>query len=488
MHSKGDVKLIFDMSKEGRYVNRIKRYDISDDEVSSYFPDNIRSEKKVGIPEVSELGVVRHYTRLSHRNFGIDMGFYPLGSCTMKYNPKVNEEVALLSGFTNVHPHFPEENYQGMLKLMYELEADLSEITGMKGISLQPAAGAHGEFASLLILRAYLKDNGLDSKDIIIVPDQAHGTNPASASMAGFAVKVVKSDENGLVTADEVNKVMDKFGDRVAGIMLTNPNTLGKFEKHILDVAKIIHDVKGLLYYDGANMNALLGLVRPGDMGFDLVHLNLHKTFSTPHGGGGPGSGPIGVAEHLIKYLPNPKIVYKNDKYSIDKYEKSIGKIKTFFGNVLVMVKAYAYIKQLGSEGLKRVGEHSVLNANYLQERLKDFYNIPYYGRCMHEFVVSATKQKEKGVSAMDIAKKLLENGFHAPTVYFPLIVPESMMIEPTETESKETLDAFCDLMIEFAKEIDKDPEKFKELSDYLPIKHPDETNAARNPILKHEE
>ncbi|MDN5277469.1 MAG: glycine dehydrogenase subunit 2 [Clostridiales bacterium] len=475
--------LIFEMSKSGRKAYSLPHCDVPQLALEEMVPRECLREEDARLPEVSEVDVVRHFMRLSQLNYGVDSGFYPLGSCTMKYNPKVNEDVAALAGFTQVHPQQPAETVQGCLEILYRMDRLLSEITGMDRFSLQPAAGAHGEMTGLMIIKAYHQHRGDVKRNKIIVPDSAHGTNPASAAMVGFDVVEVKSNDRGEVDLEALKAVVD---DTTAGLMLTNPNTLGLFEGNILEIADIVHKAGGLLYYDGANMNAILGMVRPGDMGFDVVHLNLHKTFSTPHGGGGPGSGPVGVKEELEPFLPVPMVVFKDGRYYLD-YDRplSIGRVKSFYGNFGVVVKAYAYIMSMGAEGLKRVSESAVLNANYLMERLKEHYLVPYNRRCMHEFVISAQRQKEKGVSALDIAKRLMDFGFHPPTMYFPLIVKEALMIEPTETESKETLDAFADALIEIAREVEEQPEKVKGAPHTTPVRRLDEAKAARNPVLR---
>ncbi|MCM8901510.1 aminomethyl-transferring glycine dehydrogenase subunit GcvPB [Caldicoprobacter algeriensis] len=475
--------LIFEMSKSGRKAYSLPHCDVPQLALEEMVPRECLREEDARLPEVSEVDVVRHFTRLSQLNYGVDSGFYPLGSCTMKYNPKVNEDVAALAGFTQVHPLQPAETVQGCLEILYRMDRLLSEITGMDRFSLQPAAGAHGEMTGLMIIKAYHQHRGDVKRNKIIVPDSAHGTNPASAAMVGFDVVEVKSNDRGEVDLEALKAVVD---DTTAGLMLTNPNTLGLFEGNILEIANIVHKAGGLLYYDGANMNAILGIARPGDMGFDVVHLNLHKTFSTPHGGGGPGSGPVGVKKELEPFLPVPMVGFKDGRYYLD-YDRplSIGRVKSFYGNFGVVVKAYAYIMSMGAEGLKRVSESAVLNANYLMERLKEHYLVPYNRRCMHEFVISAQRQKEKGVSALDIAKRLMDFGFHPPTMYFPLIVKEALMIEPTETESKETLDAFADALIEIAREVEEQPEKVKGAPHTTPVRRLDEAKAARNPVLR---
>lgn len=436
---------------------------------------------------MAEVDVVRHFTCLSRLNFSVDEGFYPLGSCTMKYNPKVNEMVSRLPGFSRIHPLQAEETVQGALALMYGLSRMLSEITGMASVSLQPAAGAHGEQTGLMVIKKYHEDRGDLKRTKIIVPDSAHGTNPASAAVTGFEPVAVPSDDQGMVDLDELSKLMD---DTVAGLMLTNPNTLGIFEKNILDLTDMIHKSGGLCYYDGANANAIVGQVRPGDMGFDVLHLNLHKTFSTPHGGGGPGAGAVGVNEKLLEYLPTPWVVKKDGRYTLeskDLHEKSIGNVRSFYGNFGVLVRAYAYILNLGAEGLKEVSDIAVLNANYLASKIKDFYPLAMKGLCKHEFVADGSAlKKDTGVSTMDVAKALIDAGYHPPTTYFPLIVHEALMIEPTETESKETLDGFAEALrkiLEEAKSKGDGPFHEKPLTTL--IARPDETEAARHPVIK---
>ena len=451
-------------------------------------PPELARQGELPLPQVSATQVTRHYLRLSQRNFGVDVGFYPLGSCTMKYNPKVNELIARQPAWTELHPLQPLDQVQGALEVMWELKSFLEEISGCAEVSLQPAAGAQGELTGLLIFKAYFRDRGeAEQRRYILVPDTAHGTNPASGVMAGYEVVSFASDEEGLVNPRIVEEKIGELGEeRIAGIMLTNPSTLGLFERHILEIADLIHQAGGLLYYDGANLNALLGIVRPADMGFDIVHINTHKTFSTPHGGGGPGAGPIGVVEKLVPYLPSPGVRRKEDgTFGLFDYPKTIGRVKSFYGNFGILLRAWAYIRMHGPEGLRRVSENAVINANYLKERLGSHYHIPYPQACMHEFVASAVRQKKQGVRALHIAKKLLEFGVHAPTVYFPLIVEEAMMIEPTETESKETLDYFADLMIRFAEEIKRDPEGFLHYQSRLPVSHIEEAEANRHPVVR---
>lgn len=437
----------------------------------------------LNLPQLSELEVLRHYKELSDKNFCIEKGFYPLGSCTMKYNPKVNEMLASLEGFTNLHPLQCDEDSQGALKLMYNLQESLKEITGMDAISLQPAAGAHGELAGMMIVKKYFETLG-QNRTKVIIPDSAHGTNPASAKMCGFECVEIKSNEKGQVDVDALKAVLD---ESVAAIMMTNPNTLGLYEENILEISDIMHKNGSLLYYDGANFNAIMGYTNPKLMGFDVVHINLHKTFSTPHGGGGPGAGPIGVVEKLKDFLPVPVIDFDGKKYT-RKYDlkNTIGKVKGFYGNFGVLVRAYAYILMMGKD-LKTVSEDAVLNANYLKEKLKGAYELPYDYPCMHEFVLSGDKQKEQGASTLWIAKRLMDENTHPPTVYFPLIVHEAIMIEPTETENKERLDEFVEVMLKIAKEIEENPQEVLASPKTTPVKKIDETLAARQPDLRYQ-
>lgn len=479
------MPLIFEISKEGRVGYSLPEMDVPEENIDNLIPAEYIRTEEVELPEVSELDIMRHYTALSTRNHGVDSGFYPLGSCTMKYNPKINEDVARLPGFAHVHPLQDESTVQGSLELMYDLMESLKEITGMDEVTLQPAAGAHGEWTGLMMIRAFHEANGDYQRTKVIVPDSAHGTNPASAIVAGFETITVKSDENGLVDIEDLKRVV---GPDTAALMLTNPNTLGLFEKHILEMAEIVHNAGGKLYYDGANLNAIMSKVRPGDMGFDVVHLNLHKTFTGPHGGGGPGSGPVGVKKDLIPFLPVPVLVKQGNQYAFD-YDRpqTIGRIKPFYGNFGINVRAYTYIRTMGPDGLKQVTEDAVLNANYLMRRLAPYYDLPYDTHCKHEFVLSGRKQKKLGVRTLDIAKRLLDFGFHPPTIYFPLNVEEAMMIEPTETESKETLDAFIDTMIQIAQEAEETPEVVQEAPHTTVVKRLDETQAARKPVLRYE-
>lgn len=477
--------LIFEMSRPGRVAYSLPELDVDTVNVRDEFPEDWIRDEEPELPEVSELQLIRHYTALSRRNHGVDNGFYPLGSCTMKYNPKINEDAARLPGFAHIHPYQPETSVQGALELMHTLQEALSEITGMDQVTLQPAAGAHGEWTGLMLIRAFHEANGDYNRTKVIVPDSAHGTNPASAVVAGFESVTVKSNERGMVDLDHLKELA---GEDTAALMLTNPNTLGLFEEDIVEMADIIHSAGGKLYYDGANSNAILGIARPGDMGFDVVHLNLHKTFTTPHGGGGPGSGPVGVKKDLVPYLPAPQVVKKDDGYEFN-YDipESIGRVKPYYGNFGINVRAYTYIRTMGAFGLRKVSEYAVLNANYMFRRLEPFFDAPYTKHCKHEFVLSGKRQKQLGVRTLDIAKRLLDFGYHPPTIYFPINVEECLMIEPTETESKETLDEFCDAMIQIAKEAEENPEMVQEAPHHTVINRLDETKAARQPVLKYE-
>ncbi|WP_251459536.1 aminomethyl-transferring glycine dehydrogenase subunit GcvPB [Weizmannia agrestimuris] len=478
------MPLIFERSKQGRIAYSLPEMDVPEVDAFDIFPPEYVRKQDAELPEVSELDLMRHYTKLSENNHGVDSGFYPLGSCTMKYNPKINETVARFPGFAHIHPLQDESTVQGALGLMYDLQEHLKEITGMDEVTLQPAAGAHGEWTGLMLIRAFHEANGDTKRTKVIIPDSAHGTNPASASVAGFETVTVKSNEEGLVDLDDLRKIA---GEDTAALMLTNPNTLGLFEAHILEMAEIIHDAGGKLYYDGANLNAVLAKARPGDMGFDVVHLNLHKTFTGPHGGGGPGSGPVGVKKELIPFLPVPVVAKKGDRYVLDEDRpQSIGRVKPFYGNFGINVRAYTYIRSMGPDGLREVTENAVINANYMMRKLAPYYDLPYDRHCKHEFVLSGRRQKKLGVRTFDIAKRLLDFGFHPPTVYFPLNVEECMMIEPTETESKETLDAFIDAMIQIAKEAEENPEIVQEAPHTTIVKRLDETRAARKPVLRY--
>ncbi|MDM5199678.1 aminomethyl-transferring glycine dehydrogenase subunit GcvPB [Fictibacillus enclensis] len=479
-----DQLLIFELSKEGRVGYSLPALDVPEADLSSLLPDDYVRTEHAELPQVSELQIMRHYTALSKRNHGVDSGFYPLGSCTMKYNPKINEDVARYAGFAQIHPLQEEETVQGAMEMMYNLQTSLAEITGMDEVTLQPAAGAHGEWTGLMMIRAYHEANGDQKRTKVIVPDSAHGTNPASATVAGFDSITVKSDDRGLVDLDDLRRVV---GEDTAALMLTNPNTLGLFEEHILEMAAIVHEAGGKLYYDGANMNAIMGYTRPGDMGFDVVHLNLHKTFTGPHGGGGPGSGPVGVKKDLIPFLPKPVLMKKGEGFTFE-YDRpqSIGRVKPYYGNFGINVRAYTYIRTMGPIGLKQVSEYAVLNANYLMRRLEPHFDLPFTQHCKHEFVLSGKRQKKLGVRTLDMAKRLLDFGYHPPTIYFPLSVEEAIMIEPTETESKETLDEFIDAMIQIAKEAEESPEVVQEAPHSTVVKRLDEAMAARKPVLRH--
>lgn len=478
-------KLIFEISKPGRRAYKLPPLDVEAMDLNSLIPEEFINKDELHLPEVNEVDVVRHYTNLSMKNYGLDTGFYPLGSCTMKYNPKINEVTARIDGFANSHPYQREGCVQGSLQLMYELDEALSEIAGMDKMTLQPAAGAHGELTGLMVIKAYHEHRGDLKRTKIIVPDSAHGTNPATAAMCGYKPIEIKSTKEGLVDLEALKAVL---GDDIAGLMLTNPNTLGIFEKEIAEIARLVHDAGGLLYYDGANANAILGHARPGDMGFDVVHFNIHKTFSTPHGGGGPGSGPVGVKKHLIEFLPVPLVEKEGDRYFLDyNYPNSIGKVKDFYGHFGILVRAYTYILSMGRDGLKKASEIAVLNANYMANILKEHYYLPIDTRFKHEFVLGGLKDTLSEVSTLDIAKRLLDFGYHPPTVYFPLIINQAIMIEPTETESKETLDEFIEAMIAIAKESKENPQIVKEAPHNTIVRRPDETKAARNPVLKYE-
>jgi len=473
------AKTIFEKSVKGRTALQLPKNDV-DVKFEDCIPARFRRENAPEIPEVSELDVMRHFTELSQMNHFIEKGMYPLGSCTMKYNPKLNETLVRNHKVANLHPYQPEETVQGTLEILYELQKDLSEISGMSNVTLQPVAGAHGEFTGLKIIAAYHKAKGNTNKKKILFPDSAHGTNPASVILAGFEPVEIKSNDKGMV---DIETLRAAANDDCAGFMLTNPNTLGIFENQIEEIAAIMHEVGGLMYMDGANLNALLGLVQPGKIGFDIIHFNLHKTFATPHGGGGPGAGPVGVREDLVQFLPVPMINKKDDKFYLDfgNEEKTIGKIHAFYGNVGVSLKAYIYIRSLGAKGLLRASQNAIINANYIFRKIADYYDIPFKEHCMHEFVASGEWQKKKfGIKTLDIAKRLLDKGYHAPTIYFPLIVHEAMMIEPTETESKETLDEFIASMIEIAKECEETPELVKNSPLNTPVARIDEVKAAK--------
>ncbi len=474
------MKLVFEKSVSGRRGLCVSGSDVP---TSVHLRSDLLREKDAALPELSELDVVRHFTELSRRNFGVDTNFYPLGSCTMKYNPKGCERIASYPGFAHLHPLLPQLRgggmlTQGALEVLYEMDRLLREICGMSAFTMQPMAGAHGELTGIMMMAAYHRGRG-NKKSIILAPDSAHGTNPASAAIAGYTVKTVPSDETGVMSMAALKEMLS---DEVAGLMLTSPNTLGLFNPHVKEICDLIHSVDGLAYYDGANLNAIVGKVRPGDLGFDIVHLNLHKTFATPHGGGGPGAGPVGVVERLVDYLPVSTVVKRQDgTFALD-YDrpKSIGYIAPFYGNFAIVLRAYVYILMAGRQGLERIAENAVLNANYIKEKLKDYYDIPFPQTCKHECVLSAARQTRHGVTALDLAKGLIDAGFHPPTMYFPLIVKEALMIEPTECESKETIDGFIEAMIELAQTAETDPDRLKNAPTTTSVGRLDETAAAR--------
>jgi len=468
-------KLIFDYSESGKIGVSLPDLYSESKPASSILPIELLREKELNLPEVSEPEVVRHFTNLSTMNHHVDKDFYPLGSCTMKYNPKINDILSNMPGFANVHPHQPSETIQGVLQILYEMEKYLCEITGMHSATLQPAAGAHGELTGVMIIKKYHESKG-EHRKYILIPDSAHGTNPSSSHSSGFQAISLKSNEKGCI---DIGDLKSKMNESVAGLMITNPNTLGLFEEEVEQIVYIIHNFDGIVYMDGANLNALLGIVRPGDMKFDITHMNLHKTFSTPHGGGGPGSGPIAVVEKLSRFLPVPRVVKVGTKFKLSyDYPDSIGKVMGLYGNFGVIVKAYVYLRMLGVEGLKSVSRNAILNANYLRVKLAEKYDIPYNRICMHEFVASGEKHKKLGIKTLDIAKRLLDYGFHAPTIYFPLIVHEAIMIEPTESESKETLDKFIDAMYKIDEEAYNNPEVLHTAPHNTPIRRLDELKA----------
>lgn len=469
--------LIYELSSPGREGAGLPDCDVP----LAPLPENAR--KDLNLPQASEVDVVRHFTRLSQKNYCVDLGLYPLGSCTMKYNPKVNEDAIKLDGFMQIHPYQDIETVQGAVQLMFELQHYLGEISGLPGVTLQPAAGAQGELTGILVIRAYHQARKDYKRCKVIVPDSAHGTNPATSSMSGFQVVQVKSDERGNVDLDELRKLAD---DTTVGLMLTNPNTLGLFDEHVQEICDIIHKAGGLVYGDGANLNAIVGIVKPGDVGFDVLHSNLHKTFSVPHGGGGPGAGPVMVRKDLAQFLPGPIAVKKDGMYQLAMPRKSIGRVKSFFGNFLALVRAYTYIRSLGREHLCEMSQNAVLNANYLLARLKDTYSAPYgFRHCKHEFVLTGTPFVEKyGVHTLDIAKRIQDYGYYPPTIYFPLTVPECLMIEPTESESKKSLDDFADALIKIAEEAERDPQLLHDAPHNAPVTRLDDVKAAREPVL----
>ena len=475
--------LLFELQQPGRAGRHVR----GGEEADALIPAAFKRTVPLPLPELSEPQVVRHYTHLAQLNYSVDAGMYPLGSCTMKYNPKINDRAASLPGFSDIHPHQPDETVQGALRLLYELQELLAGISGMDHVTLQPAAGAHAEFTAILMFKAYHEARGDTKRRRVIVPDSAHGTNPASAAMCGFDVTTVKSDARGNVDLDALKAAL---GDDVVGFMLTNPNTLGLFEERVREVCDAVHKAGGLVYGDGANMNALLGVARPGDLGFDCVHINVHKTFSTPHGAGGPGAGPLCVKRHLEPFLPVPRVIRDADgtyrRETATEHLKSIGRVRSFIGNFGVLVRAYTYIRTLGEEGLVETGRDAILAANYLLALVREEYDVAYERSPMHEFVLTAAKQKRHGANALDIAKALIDEGFHPPTVYFPLIVPEALMIEPTETEPKETLDAFADALLRIAKRIETDPKSVHAAPVKAPLRRLDEVAAARKPVLRY--
>jgi len=476
------ASIIFDKSVKGRMGVKLPASQVPSLELSENINTALLRETPAELPEITEPEVVRHFVNLSTKNHHVDKDFYPLGSCTMKYNPKINDVIASMPGFAGLHPDQPEETTQGALQLMYELEQMMKKITGMSRVTLQPSAGSQGEFVGILMMKKYHEKNG-ENRKYIIIPETAHGTNPASVILGGFKTRQVKSDNRGRVDIEDLKSLVDAD---VAGMMLTQPNTLGLFEDNIEEISSVIHGVGGLMYMDGANLNALVGLARSADMGFDITHINLHKTFSTPHGGGGPGAGPIGVVDKLVPFLPVPMIDRVDDGYSLNFVaDDSIGRIHSYFGNFGILVRAYVYIRMLGDDGLKDMTKMAILNANYLKARLQDKFEVPFSHGTMHEFVVSGIKQKERGIKVLDIAKSLLDYGYHAPTIYFPINIPEAMMIEPTESENKATLDSFADALLEIDERINVDPNSLKEAPISTPVRRLDETKANREPNLR---
>lgn len=475
-----EVPLLFETSRKGRRNYQTPGADHA--VATANLPKEFVRDTPPALPEIGELDLVRHFTRLSQKNYAISTNFYPLGSCTMKYNPVVHEKIVSNPQWAHLHPYQDDEEVQGALELMHTLQKDLGEATGLPGVTLHPAAGAHGELTALMVLRAWLDEKGETDRRTVLIPDSAHGTNPASCTLAGFNVVTIKSSERGLC---QIETLKEHLGPNTAGLMITNPNTLGLFEEDIVEICKLVHEAGGKVYMDGANFNAIMGITRPGDFGIDMMHLNLHKTMSTPHGGGGPGSGPICVTEELKKFLPNPQVKKGEDGYSLEAPSHSIGRLRGYHGNFMVLVRAYSYMKRLGAEGIRRVAENAVLNANYLRIKLRDYWRVPFDRTCMHEFVARPTKQmREAGIHTVDIAKRLIELGFHPPTVYFPLVVPEAIMIEPTETESKETLDAFAEALIKIAKEAASGDPIFQHAPSNTPVSRVDEAKAVKDPQL----
>ena len=491
MNNKLYGNLIFELSHAGRRGYSLPKNSYQG-HATTELPAALRRTEDAELPECDEMTVARHYTNHSANNFGVNNGFYPLGSCTMKYNPIINEEIAAMKEFTSLHPLQPAETCQGALEVYYGLQQSLAALTGLSEFTLNPCAGAHGELTGLMVIRAYHMSRGDEKRTKVIIPDSAHGTNPASAAVCGLDVIEVKSRENGLVDVEDLKKLIEEQGDQVAAMMMTNPNTLGLFEQEIPEIQKIVHECGGLMYYDGANLNPMLGVSRPGDMGFDVMHINLHKTFSTPHGGGGPGSGPIGVRAGLEEFLPTPRVVLSADETSLrvetGDYEKSLGSVGSFFGNFGVVLRAYTYILSLGKENIKMVGPLATLNANYIKDSLKDVYELPIDGLCKHEFVFDGLKDKSTGVTTMDVAKRLLDYGYHAPTIYFPLLFHESLMIEPTENESKETIDGFIGVMRKIAEEAKTIPDEVKSAPHNTPIGRVDDVLAAKHPITTYKQ
>ncbi|MCH8285317.1 aminomethyl-transferring glycine dehydrogenase subunit GcvPB [candidate division KSB1 bacterium] len=469
--------VIFELSRKGRKGYTLDELDVPETPIEEVISNAFLRDDSAQLPEVSENEVVRHFVKLSQMNYHIDQGFYPLGSCTMKYNPKINEETASLPGMANVHPYQPESTVQGCLQVLWEIEQILCDVTGLKAVTTQPAAGSHGELAGIMFMRKYHERNKSERKTILI-PDSAHGTNPSSVTIGGYSTVEIKSNDRGII---DLKDFKSKLTDEVAGLMVTNPNTLGFFEKDIKKIADALHENRALLYMDGANLNALLGFVKPGDLGVDILHINLHKTFSTPHGGGGPGAGPVAVSERLVDFLPVPRVVKSGDNFSLD-YDRpdSIGQLHGFYGNFGILVRALTYMTMLGKKGMRRVSENAILNANYLLSLVRDNYEHPYGSPVMHEFVLSTVRQKGKGIKTLDIAKRLLDFGFHAPTTYFPLIVKEALMIEPTETETKETLEAFADALNQIAEEVNNDPDLLRNAPVNTPVSRLDEVKASK--------